>query len=1167
MENLKEGYYSIETQIKKELNKLDKTTLLKLAGVDTDKYYNKHQLIKLAYKNIITRPIPPQVLDIQEEELEEFKNIQKLPIIKRPTAPKILDLPEEIELQEFNVKKLKKLKRPTAPQVLEPKIRFQEEIKEEEKETIEILNYFKYTLTKRFKNKNLKTLEEFFNYVNKNRDTKYDNKTFNAQLVRIYFKPLESNKYIARFIQSTDFDDIRNLKQFFIDINHDPEKGGSDGVDTDIYEPIFFVFDIIYNRLHGYAKETKIMNFIKEEFTPSAKNCGLQVLKHIGDKITEEEYQKKELFILSNMIKHIKETDIKINIISSYIKYDGGLKSNEDFEDVEINKRFNKMYQVKNNEIMYNVIYDCNEKPLYNIIYSAENFHYSLCKKIELDNIYINSRYEFYKKKIHMTNAEIGHTEYILMNNIKQHNENLIKNELISKPKIDTEYIFFDYETVADFNNESINKPYSLSLFHANIEILERLNKLEERHTEEGATEEIKKELELIKNNYTMFFNGFDCSKQFLNYIRKTGYNKKFYLVGFNSANFDNFILYSDLLKLEKFEIDNLGDPMIANGQLLNFVLDGRHELLDLRKHIGGSLINNCKSYNVNLCSKKTDLISHYEMQKKFNNNELLDFIKDNEELKEYNIFDCLSLGLLFYKYRTAISNIKGFEEYKIEEFMTLGQMVYKNLEEYLTKNEIKMPKYTDKKKKTKKNKEEVEGKNERLLTYFKDIAKNRIAGRVQLFNKRQLITDKMASIDVCSLYPYIMAVAPNYYTAGEIVEVDNYKKKPKDLIGYFYCDIDQTPLTVKIMAGKTKEGNNWEENNFNNVFISSIMIDYLIKCKAKVNIKNGIYYTEKIKGCHMFKPILEVMKLKNAEDEKKENKQPYNPALRETYKLIMNIISGKINQKMNREERKILNSVEFAELLENKKITEINTIIMVGEKAHVSYKKSEEDCIKNVKPISNGALIYDYAKIYMHEKAYTKTEYKNLIYTDTDSNKLRYNDFIEWSKYAENSPVPHWEEVEEFDERYKNHTLYNEKSKVFGSFENEYKKDNYTLSYFEQKKVYLCIDKENPKNASFHFKGVSKNDMILPEDYKKTNNNELSILFNEGEYPRIKDNYIKFFDTIHNEKKIKLLSFSIQKISNNTKKNVLYNEENRTNKKCYNVITSYRIKNININD
>ena len=993
-----------------------------------------------------------------------------------------------------------------------------------------------------------KKVKKYFRYITKNEKGKIEE--YDARLIRVYFKNKENGKLKMRFIKADLFSFLDNILIWYEELDHEPEKGGSDGIDNELYEPFFDFFDIVYSiTFQGEGDKFKTKFFKTEETEYKKDYCGFSCLKKVCN-ITIEEYDKLELKKLDNMIEYIKDNKLNVAIISNYIKYTGDRKDNKKFFTVEEGRYKKQYYKIKDDEYEINLLYG-DEEAEYKIIYCLESEHYEITKNIELEEIYININNELIKKK---------NNEYNKINHYSQQTENLIKNQFVKPKLVNTEYIFFDYETITDYNANNVNKPYSISFFHATLGRLEKLNNIETRNDKE----DLKKMIE----RHTYFYTGFDCSKHLINFI-SSKHNTKFYLIGFNSANFDNFILYNDLLNLEgKDKIDNLGEPLIANGQLLNFKIHGTHEMYDIRKHIGSSLSKNCKAFNINLCAKKQDLISHYEMQKKFDNNELLDYIKDNAELKEYNIFDCLSLGLLFYKYRVCVSQVKGFENYEVEKYMTLGQMVFNNLDEYLKKNEINMPKFylTKEGKKNKKmKKDDIKELQARYLKYFNDISKNRVAGRVQLFNGvQEIINNLIASIDVCSLYPYVMAVQNNYYTAGEIVEVEKYEDKPEDLIGWFYCNVNQSNLEVKILAEKTKEGNNWEAEKLENVFISSVLIDFLIESGAEVEIKNGLYFSQKVKGCDMFKPLLEIMKLKNEEDEKKNKKDKnYNPALREVYKLMMNIISGKLNQKMNRDERKILNGAEFAELLNNPKISDINTIIMIDDKAHISYKKAEEDCIKSVKPVSNGCLIYDYAKIYMIKHAYTKVNKSKLIYTDTDSNKLRNEDFIEWVKYAENEPVPHWEEVEKYDERYKTHKLYSENSKVFGSFENEYKDNDYTTAYFLQKKVYLCSGKDS--KPAFHFKGISENDMIIPEDFKITDSKELSRIFNENVYKRIKDNFLEFFQNLHIEKKIKLMGFSIQRITNNLKKNVEFDDSERTNKKCYSLVSNYRIKNINI--
>ena len=79
---------------------------------------------------------------------------------------------------------------------------------------------------------------------------------------------------------------------------------------------------------------------------------------------------------------------------------------------------------------------------------------------------------------------------------------------------------------------------------------------------------------------------------------------------------------------------------------------------------------------------------------------------------------------------------------------------------------------------------------------------------------------------------------------------------------------------------------------------------------------------------------------------------------------------------------------------------------------------------------------------------------------------------------------------------KYKKHKLYEEHSKVFGSFENELSEDN-IKSYITMKKCYLIIKEKNEIDA-FSFKGVSKTNLYLTgeEDFigEKITNIEMEL-------------------------------------------------------------------------
>lgn len=1103
-------------------------------------------------------------------------------------------------------------------------------------------------------------LNDYYDRIEAYRE-KYADEQYDIRLVRAYFKPRNGNgRTLYRWINyGLYFGSKDLLSNWFDEINHTPNdiREGSDGIDDDKYIVDFSHFDLWLNQREqngfGESFDNKFFKTIKLD--KYEKNyCGLACLKiALGDMITKKIYDDEKLFSLQNLISFIQKNKYSIGIIGNYVSFIKKIDTNN-LQLENFNKKKIMLYELKNIDIKVPILSKCeylNTTPEYTIIYDHNKQHYEITKNIELDQIYCDKSAKFYKK----INEEV-----LLINNIRDHNENLIEYGLIHNKQFDIEFIIMDYETITDWEDFNINKPYSLNILKCNLENLNYLNNLEigyalskniiknkdikllkelidhlclldkitdtdekDKYFEKNKNIEIcvladklLKKCEILledfKIKFSILFTGFDCTAQLLKYIEKEQQNKRFYFVSFNGSNFDNYILYNDILKINP---DYIGAPLIANGQMLNFKIFGRHEMFDVRKHVGGSLLQNCVSFKIDMC-KKIEGFSHIEMQKKYDDDTLEDFIKISIKLKEYNTYDCLSLALVFYRYKIAIERIEGFQEYKVQNYLTISMLVNDKFNDHCIKNEIQLPKFyltMDKykkmgldmllKKPTIENKKiDLENINERYIQYYKDISKNRIAGRVELFNGRQKIKENLASLDVCSLYPYSMCVAPNYYPIGDIIEVKKYSEKPIDLLGYFYCDIDQTNIDINIMAEKSKNGNDWTAKHINNVFISSIMIDYLIEIGADVKIRNGIYFTGIVKGCKLFEFLLNVMKLKNEQDTFKENKSiEYNQVLREIFKLILNTLSGKLNQKLNQTERQIINSYEFIELQKNKKFDKLNTILVVGDKAHIIFDKDIDECIKNGKPVCVGSLIYDYSKIYMHKHMYTKIEKSKLIYTDTDSNKLRQEDFTKWRKYAENIIVPHWEEVEIYDPRYKEHKLFKNNSKVFGSFEDEYKDNNNDLSYFEQKKTYLCvntreyykllkikklnkidfsyfnlknsykqdhnldIEKDIKKYASFHFKGVSDKDIILKDNVNNLTNKQLYEMFNDTNVKRIKDNYIEFFENLHVNKKSTILTCSLQRINNNLKKNVTMDDKDKLNKNCYSIISSYRIKNITI--
>jgi hypothetical protein len=405
------------------------------------------------------------------------------------------------------------------------------------------------------------------------------------------------------------------------------------------------------------------------------------------------------------------------------------------------------------------------------------------------------------------------------------------------------------------------------------------------------------------------------------------------------------------------------------------------------------------------------------------------------------------------------------------------------------------------------------------------------------------------------------------------------------EVIGFYYCNIDQSNLKLnnlpKIYAQKKDIENNWDHDVIlENYLISNVMIGLLKKYECKVEIKKGFYFSEKKKSCEMFDFILDCMGAKNEQDNYNKNKDSkYNPALRETLKLLMNSLSGKVIEGLHTEKTTDVNNLAEMKRIEEK-ATKINYINTVGNKIFVTYEiDSIEICEKQQRPIFLGVLIYDYAKRYMFENSYSKIGLNKLYYTDTDASKFKYADFVNWKKWIDtnNVQVPHWKEVEKIDNRYKNHRIYEENSKVFGSFEDELKEmtgENYDFYCLQKKSWAYFVDDK----SKFKFKGVNEKsilvdlnniaDIIIKKDSKYKLNKDKKKVYkyisnNKDLQLKEKNNAKILFEKLYKENKAYVLTSSFRKIVKNSLHNVKIDETDRHNKLMNKIQVNYSLKNL----
>jgi hypothetical protein len=962
----------------------------------------------------------------------------------------------------------------------------------------------------RVRNDNNTSTQDFYNWIRSIKNTIPTNNPWQIKNVTLYW--VKSGRTINRTMSIAEFEfSYDSFLQRYNEIKTGGDTEGSDAgqhieevdwIFESAYADLWFVKGIVANatgvrtifNIHGINLKSK-----------DKKDCINKSMDVIG-------YPDMKLNTVNTLLAYIKSNNLPIRVISNILtKLSPKAGSRPELVQDAKSKRL-ALYKIKTD-----CDYEINElyKPdvfIHTLLYCPVDKHVDIIKDNNiqmLDEVYSTSFRDIYK---------IIDGEYQKIYTV----DNVYKHAPEPKQKMRQLYVCFDYETIIDWECDNVMKPYSLSWFwfdHAQME----------EHLLDN--EALTKYYRDTSNRQSHI--GFDCSAKFLKWILDNQNNTIMRFIGFNSANFDNYLLFTAIMdyKVNTNKDDfTIGDLLYNGSQMLSFKVNGRHTPYDIRKHLVGSLSANCDSFKVPNEFSKISGFSHDAIQQLYNDDKanFINAIKDNEEITKYNDNDVLSLGYLFIKYYKAMTNIDPvkFSFLNGEEFVqygTIGGIIMKIAELHWEKTGIKLPKLD--------------------ITKYRDVLRGKSAGRVDLFTQAYpKLMEEIVSMDVCSLYPYIMAIFPGFFPCGDILETDIYIEPTREVsvrkffahktwhdeselrngmtleqyaltygahniktkevvgnIGFWYCDIDQRTLKshnlpnilpqkiFKINSNGQETGdcleNKWDSDQLiNNVLISNITIELLKKYQSygvTVNIKKGFYFTESVKSIEMFEFLMPLMAMKNREDTlKKQKSAEYNPAMRECSKLLMNSISGRVIMGLHTQQIKMITSAEEYIKIDAK--YNVNTINSVGNAVFVSYDKTEEELINKQQPIYLGVLIYEYARRYMYETIMAPIGLDRLHYMDTDACKFRSCDVDEWRRTHGNKIVPHWPEVEKYDSRYITHKVYDPESKVFGSFENELDENN--VSYFLQKKTWLTAHVKDGRVSYIkcRFKGVNPNSYLL---------------------------------------------------------------------------------------
>ena len=833
----------------------------------------------------------------------------------------------------------------------------------------------------------------------------------------------------------------------------------------------------------------------------------------------------------------------------------------------------------------------------------------------------------------------------------RKSNENNIINH--KKEKLDRIYSFFDYEAALDLNTPGLPfKEYSLGYWTISES---DLNKLVSSLKKNCNQDELL--LRLKKSKQCNCFVGEDCTKMYLEYLRKLPNSSVVLVGFNNSNFDNFFILrelersYAD----DKNEFDY--DVFYNKNSIINIKFFNRIEVFDLAKHLtNGSLRYYCESFKVQASKVDFDhsiaqdrynngTLYEKEFMEEFIRYNLFDSVSTGLLFHAYN---STINDIVFFRSPKKDHKLIHIGDKDLIQYKTIGGLMWNVMLKYWEELEIKVPKFKVpelfksgddylkaldniskykkvekyvkvgncqcgicKNKAMKARKPKIEKRKEELaepekylnvealkdFDNYNSIRAYLSAGRCDLPDDiPHIIHGELVSLDACSMYPYVMAVKECWYPYGEMIEVEEDEEFDTEAFGYYWCTVDQSNLAPekKILCEKTCTSNVWNTKNILcDYFINSEKIKLLQSRGCDVKMRHGIKFTEMIRSCDLFRPLLSLMKLKNEQDKYKSSKSDkYNGAMREILKLMINSVSGKVIEKLHTEKIRYIKQSEYDKLFLGRSergdvLREVSIINGTNTHYLVQYKTSLLEEFEDHRPLFYADFIYTYAQRHLYENLIEL----GALYRDTDSGKFTKVSAEDCIKELKTRPLSHWPDVEAYDERMKGAMLYNDDFKCFGTFENEISDmGNMIISFFNKKKEYLM---KSDKCIKMKGKGIKDTDLPLRKEMfielgltvddlcdwdenkirkaleKKVTENQYHELY---EKYRINDKKIKrdwekvFTDLVMKKKGVFLLTSQFKRVVNNTKRNVTPEDTDNMNKNANTIRMSYVVKYISPN-
>ena len=488
----------------------------------------------------------------------------------------------------------------------------------------------------------------------------------------------------------------------------------------------------------------------------------------------------------------------------------------------------------------------------------------------------------------------------------------------------DIYYYFFDYETVFDpVTMEIIPYAYAIVKCDSQFNIMD-----------------------------TRYHIGMGCDKNLSDYLFKETptQDEKKYLIGYNNSRFDNFILLRHALRNN----DYVGYTRFAGNSIVSATVN-KFIIRDLCRILNMPLDKACKNFKIKM-PKLTNAIKHHEIQMHYIDGTLNKYMVDmHDTIRRYVVRDCECLSELYKVTRDAMHNLVRLD---MENHYTLPGMSYAAFKKIVDHKELP-----------------VLNKHHERHDHF--VRKAIIGGRSQMRCTKRTQSDLYA-IDCVSLYPYVMM--NREYPIGMPIDTNHYVDNK---IGVYHVTIhSQQKHKLNIIPQRDEKTRrlNWAYKDEFKCILSSVDIECLKRHGGDVDIHDGIYWektTNKLFDQY-FKPLIaEKMK-----QDAMEGTPDYNAAIRETTKLLMTSLSGKLAQRLYTTETKMMRNASDIDRFYSSTIAGTQTFVRFGS-AYIA--KGKKNAFATT-PCVYGVLIYAYAREHMYESVLQHLLPEELYGMDTDS-------------------------------------------------------------------------------------------------------------------------------------------------------------------------------------